>query len=80
MAIRLTVLSPEKQLLSCDVDLVELPGTQGRFVILPGHDAIISSLGRGVIRYKDGGGEHKMEISSGFVRLLDDEVTACVEL
>ena len=80
MAISLTVLSPEKRLLCCEADLVEFPGTQGRFVVLPGHDAIISSLSAGVIRYSASGEEHTMEIASGFVRLLDDEVTACVEL
>ena len=78
--IRLKVLSPERDLLDREVEQVELPGLAGRFVILPDHAPIISALGPGVIRYRVGGQEETIALSSGFVRVQDNVVTVCVEL
>ena len=76
---QLTVISPERQILSCEVSSVELPGAKGRFEILPGHYALLSSLVDGVLRYNDGGAEDKfLPVSGGFVEVKDDTVTVCV--
>lgn len=74
----LTIISPEKQILSCEVVSVELPGAKGRFEILPGHYALLSSLVEGVVRYNDGTEDRFEPVSGGFVEVKDDVVTVCV--
>ena len=46
---KLVVLSPEKELLNCEVTAVELPGKKGRFMVWPGHAPLLSSLQKGVM-------------------------------
>jgi F-type H+-transporting ATPase subunit epsilon len=79
MRIELKVLSPERELLSCQVEQVELPGMKGRFVVLQDHAPILSALVKGVIRYRIDGVDHDLAVSSGFVKVKDNVVTACVE-
>ena len=74
---KLVVLSPEKELLSCDVDAVELPGKKGRFEVLPGHAPLLSSLTEGVIRYEADAQRQLLHVDGGFVRVQNDEITVC---
>lgn len=76
----LDVISPERTLVHATVDSVELPGTKGRFEVLKDHAALISSLEKGVIAYRNGESADKVAISSGFVEVNDNHVVACVEL
>ena len=79
MPIELKVLSPEREWLSCRVEQVELPGMKGRFVVQKDHAPILSALVKGVIRYRIDGTDRDLAISSGFVRVKDNVVIACVE-
>jgi F-type H+-transporting ATPase subunit epsilon len=47
---RLNIISPEKPLFEGDVDLVQFPGTEGSFEVLPGHSQMIATLASGDIR------------------------------
>lgn len=76
----LDVISPERTLVHAAVEAVELPGTKGRFEVLKDHAALISSLEKGVIAYRNGEATDKVAISSGFVEVNDNHVVACVEL
>ena len=76
----LYVISPERTLVHAAVEAVELPGTKGRFEVLKDHAALISSLEKGVIAYRNGESADKVAISSGFVEVNDNHVVACVEL
>ena len=80
MRIELHILSPERELLSAQVEQVELPGMLGRFVVLQDHAPIISALVEGVIRYRIDGEDWTLPVRSGFVRVKDNVVTACVEV
>lgn len=77
---KLLVLSPEKELLSLEVTAVELPGAMGRFVVMNNHAPIISSLGKGCIRYDaaEDGVRRELGIEGGFAKVLDNEITVCV--
>ena len=75
----LDVITPEKNLAHTEVDSVELPGTLGRFEVLKDHAALLSSLTEGVIAYKVGDQTTSLPVKSGFVEVLDNKVTACVE-
>ena len=81
MAILLKILSPEKLILEKEVRRVELPGGDGRFVVLQDHAPLISSLVKGKIEYTSGdGASDYVAVDSGFVEVSDNKVTACVEL
>jgi F-type H+-transporting ATPase subunit epsilon len=77
---KLTVYSPEKAVFDGDVELVELPGAKGRFVVLQDHDSIISTLVKGNIRYKQNGEEKLLPIQSGYVEVNHNVISACVHL
>ncbi len=75
-----TVISPEEVLYGGVASAVFLPGTSGRFEVLPGHAPLISTLEEGEIVARDGeGAEHRIGIRSGVVRIAGDKLTACVE-
>ena len=63
------------------VEMVTLPGEVGSFTVLYDHAPLISSLVRGEIKYRE---EDELEksigISSGFVEVRDNIVSACVEI
>ncbi len=80
MALRLDILSPEATLVLETVDSVTLPGVDGSFTVLVNHAPLITSLSKGVIRYKGGEGEKTLAIKTGFVEILNNEVNVCVEL
>jgi len=46
---QLDIITADKNLFSGDVDSVTLPGSKGKFQILNGHAALISSLEKGQI-------------------------------
>ena len=53
---------------------------KGRFVVQKDHAPILSALVEGVIRYRVDGTDRDVAVSSGFVKVKDNVVTACVEL
>jgi len=55
---RITVLTPDKELFKGAATSVKVPGTDGQFQILKNHAAIVSSLGMGEIEVVTAGGEH----------------------
>jgi len=62
-----------------DAEAVFLPGAAGSFEVLKGHAPLISTLSAGELRWREGGEERSMSISSGVVRVLNDEILVCVE-
>ena len=76
--IKLRIISPQKEILSADVELVEIPGTLGRFEVLKDHAPLISSTEAGVIRYVQDGESHETECQAGFVEVNKNTVTVCV--
>lgn len=56
-----------------------LPGAAGSFEVLKGHAPLISTLAPGTVRWRGADGEHSLPVSSGVVRVLDDEIMVCME-
>ena len=55
---KLEFVTPEKSLLSSEVEQVIIPGSEGEFTILADHSPMISSLKPGLIRiYEDSSSE-----------------------
>mgnify|MGYP002627197589 FL=1 len=77
--IRLKVVTPVETLVDAETPIVTLPGRKGRFQVLKDHAPLLSSLGEGSIVYMDDGAKKEVRISSGFVKVIDNEVFAAVE-
>ena len=80
MDIRLHILSPEGTVDSVTVSRVALPGVVGPFVVLKDHAPLVTALSEGEIVYGDGAEDKRLAIKGGFVEVLQNQVTACVEL
>lgn len=78
--IHLDLVSPERLLLSDDVDMVTMPGADGYFGVLKGHAPVMASLKPGVIEIK-GGAEDGLRIfvRGGFAEVSAGEVTVLAE-
>jgi F0F1-type ATP synthase, epsilon subunit (mitochondrial delta subunit) len=76
--ITLKIITPQRELLSAQVERVELPGSFSRFEVLKDHAPLISSLDAGVIRYVQDGEKHEIESQPGFVEVRDNVVTVCI--
>ena len=77
---KLTIYTPEKLFFSGEVEVVTLPGLSGSFTILDYHAALISSLGKGSVMFRDQNGVTDFLIESGFVEVKKNEVIVCTEL
>jgi F-type H+-transporting ATPase subunit epsilon len=79
--IHLDLVSPERLLLSDDVDMVTVPGADGYFGILPGHAPVMSALRPGVIEIKGGveDGDMKLFIRGGFAEVTPTQVSVLAE-
>lgn len=79
---KMSILSPERQLLSAvdHVEEVTLPGSEGQIQILPGHAPMIGMLQTGVFNYQISG-EPKVfgVISTGFFEVKEDEIQVLAE-
>ena len=78
--IRLEVVTPEKTVISEDVQIVAAPGSLGEFGVLNGHTPFMTTLKLGSIRYTDANGaEHFVFVSGGFAEALPTKVTVLAE-
>jgi F-type H+-transporting ATPase subunit epsilon len=72
--IRLEIVTPERLLLSQEVDEVTIPGSEGYLGVLPGHLPLLTSIGVGVLSYRQGSEKHNFAVSGGFAEVLGDRV------
>lgn len=75
------LVSPEKLLLSQDVDLVVVPGAEGNFGVLPRHAPMISTIRPGVIQvYETRSSEPQaIFVAGGFAEVTPDRLTVLAE-
>ena len=79
MPLQLDVITPERRLLSEQVDAATVPGLGGELGILPGHTPLISQLQTGVLSYTRGGETRRLLVSGGFVEVNDDRVSVLAD-
>ena len=76
----LEVVTPQKSVVSEEVEIVVAPGSEGEFGALKGHTTFLTSLNLGTLRYKDvKGKERVLFINGGFAEVLPDKVTILAE-
>jgi F-type H+-transporting ATPase subunit epsilon len=72
--IRLEIVTPDRLLLSEEVDEVSIPGSEGYLGILPGHLPLLTMLGIGILSYRRGTEKQAFAVSGGFAEVLPDRV------
>ena len=76
----LEVVTPQKAIVSEEVEIVVAPGSEGEFGALKGHTTFLTSLKIGTLRYKDANGKERyLFINGGFAEVLPDKVTILAE-
>jgi F-type H+-transporting ATPase subunit epsilon len=75
----LEVVTPEKVLVSRDVDSVIMPGTEGEFGVLPGHILFLSAIEPGELRYTSGSEKMFFAVMSGFAEVSQNKVSVLVD-
>ena len=74
---KLEFVTPEKSLLSSEVEQVIIPGSEGEFTILADHSPMISSLKPGFIRiYEDSSSDAlSYFVTDGFIDMASNNLT-----
>ncbi len=75
----LEVVTPEKVVISEEVDEVVLPGIEGEFGVLPGHIPFLTALKVGAMYYKKGEESEYLALSWGYVEVASDRVMVLAE-
>jgi F-type H+-transporting ATPase subunit epsilon len=72
--LHLEVVSPERSLMSEEVDDVQAPAADGYIGILPGHAPLLTALGGGVLTFSQGGEQRHIALVDGFLEAKPDHV------
>ncbi len=76
--LNLSIVTPDRNLFSGEVDMVVAPALYGEVGILPLHSPFLAELTVGELRFsgaKDGAAEEYVAISGGFMEVFEDTVT-----
>jgi F-type H+-transporting ATPase subunit epsilon len=79
MALQLEIVTPEKIVVSREVDMVVAPGSLGEFGVLEGHIPFLSGILPGELRFNAGGKTEYLAVSTGFAEVLDNRVSVLVD-
>ncbi len=77
--IHLEIVTPEKKVLSVEVDEVVAPGEAGLFGVRPGHTPFIAAMQPGPLSYLAGGRKEVYAVGGGFVEVANDRVIVLAE-
>jgi F-type H+-transporting ATPase subunit epsilon len=75
----LEVVTPERQVVSTEVDIVVLPGVEGQFGVLVNHIPFLSALEIGEMYFRKGGQVDFIFVGGGFAEVTGDKVTVLVD-
>lgn len=77
--IKFELVSPERILMSEDVEHVVLPGSEGELGVLPGHSPAVVTLKPGMITVISGSGSRKLFVKGGFAEVNPETLTVLAE-
>ncbi len=73
--LKLEIVSPDKLVLSEEVDEVTVPGLQGQFGVLPGHTSFLATLDVGELAYKKDKTTGYVFVNAGYAEVAADKIT-----
>ena len=79
MPLDLTIVTPSGTAYRGDVDSVVLPGSEGDFGVLPGHERFLTALRTGEVQIETGGQKIFAAASEGFADVSAEQVTVLVD-
>lgn len=74
-----SLVSPERELFSGEVDQVDAPGAEGDFGVLANHAPFMTTLKEGRVVVHDGGRTRIFEVRGGFADVTPDGLTILAE-
>ena len=74
-----SLVSPERELFSGEVDQVDAPGSEGAFGVLAGHAPFMTTLREGRIHVHLGSDERVYEVKGGFADVTPEGLTILAE-
>src|SRR5258708_2822390 len=78
--VQFELVTPERLVLSTDVEMVVVPGTEGNFGVLPGHSPLISTIRPGMIEiYENRVVTERIFIVSGIAEVTPERCTVLAE-
>jgi F-type H+-transporting ATPase subunit epsilon len=75
----LEVVTPERILISQEVESVVAPGSLGEFGVLEGHVPFLSGIVPGELRFTAGGKTERFAVASGFAEVSENKVSILVD-
>jgi F-type H+-transporting ATPase subunit epsilon len=80
MALSLQIVTPEREVLTEEVDHVVLPTEAGGEIdVLPGHIPLMTMIKPGELRYYKGGQAESVAIARGFIQVIGDNISVLTE-
>ena len=74
-----SLVSPERELFSGDVDQVDAPGAEGDFGVLAGHAPFMTTLKEGRVKVFNDGKTLAFDVRGGFADVTPDGLTILAE-
>jgi F-type H+-transporting ATPase subunit epsilon len=71
----LEIITPDRKVFSGEVEIVTLPGSDGSFQVLKDHAALVSTLGKGILKAD----KQEFTIDGGVVEVLNNKVLVLAE-
>ncbi len=77
--ILLEIVTPDRVVVSEEVDIVTAPGVVGEFGVLANHAPMVAAIKIGPLHYRIGDKEEWVAISGGFCEVSQNKITFIVE-
>jgi F-type H+-transporting ATPase subunit epsilon len=74
-----SLVAPEREVFSGEVDQVDAPGVEGDFGVLAGHAPFMTALKEGRVTVRDGAATRAFEIQGGFADVTPQGLTILAE-
>jgi F-type H+-transporting ATPase subunit epsilon len=74
-----SLVSPQRELFSGEVDQVDAPGTEGDFGVLAGHAPFMTTLKEGPLRVYANGSVRTFDVRGGFADVTPEGLTVLAE-
>jgi len=77
--LKLEIVTPEKMTFSGGVENVTIPGSEGEFGVLRGHEALLSSVDIGELNFTKDGKKIYYAVNTGYAEVTSNKVTILIE-
>jgi F-type H+-transporting ATPase subunit epsilon len=75
----LEIVTPEKMVFSDKIEEVTIPGAEGEFGVLRGHEAFLSAVDIGELNYIKDGKKIFYSVNTGYAEVTSSKITILIE-